>query len=153
MNKRLEEIGNKLIKSIRIEMSDKNLNDTNQASESLSYQVTDNRLTIYGLQRILFLEFGRRPGTFPPVDQIQNWVASKLGITDEKENRSVAFVIARKIKEKGTDILTDEAKGLQITLLVEEINEQLFQEMSKFESANIVDGIIKDWTSDKNIYK
>jgi len=46
------------------------------------------------------LEYGRKPGSFPPVDALEYWVIRKLGITED--SRSVAFLIARKIARVGT---------------------------------------------------
>ncbi len=47
------------------------------------------------------VESGSRPH-FPPVAPLQLWVRRKLGISDEREVRSVAFLIARKISRVGT---------------------------------------------------
>lgn len=48
------------------------------------------------------IEMGRRPGrTRPPVAALIPWVRSILGISDAKEQRSVAYVIARKIGMAG----------------------------------------------------
>jgi hypothetical protein len=49
------------------------------------------------------VERGRRPGRRPPVQALVLWVVRKLGITDEKRARSVAFLIARKIGRRGTE--------------------------------------------------
>lgn len=49
----------------------------------------------------LFLELGTRPH-MPPVEALQPWVRAVLGISDPKENRSVAFLVARKIARDGT---------------------------------------------------
>ncbi len=47
------------------------------------------------------VESGSRPH-FPPIAPLQLWVRRKLGIGDEKEARSVAFLIARAISRRGT---------------------------------------------------
>ena len=39
------------------------------------------------------VELGSKPH-FPPIEPLQDWVKAKLGITDEKESRSVAYAIA-----------------------------------------------------------
>lgn len=52
-----------------------------------------------------WVEFGRGPGKAPPVDVLQRWVhlnRRKLGVKDEDVN-SVAFLIGRKIAERGTE--------------------------------------------------
>jgi hypothetical protein len=60
------------------------------------------------------IELGRRPGKAqPPIAALIPWVRSKLGITDEKEQRSVAFVIARKIGASGFSSIPDGAKMFQ----------------------------------------
>lgn len=46
-------------------------------------------------------EFGRSPGSMPPVDSLVGWVNRKLAIIDPIEARSVAFAIARDIKING----------------------------------------------------
>jgi len=47
------------------------------------------------------VEYGTKPH-FPPIEPIKYWVEKKLGIGPEK-SASVAFLIARKIAEKGTE--------------------------------------------------
>ena len=50
-------------------------------------------------------EEGRAPGKMPPVEAIYDWLQyQKYGITysDDKERRSIAFAIAKKISTEGT---------------------------------------------------
>lgn len=48
------------------------------------------------------IELGRRPGKRrPPVDPLIPWVRSKLGISDDKEARGIAYVIAKRIGASG----------------------------------------------------
>jgi len=48
------------------------------------------------------VEKGRRPGKrMPPVDPLVPWVRRVLGISDQEEAESVAFVIARSIAVRG----------------------------------------------------
>jgi hypothetical protein len=49
----------------------------------------------------LFVELGTRPH-MPPVAAIEPWVRAVLGITDPKEVKSAAFLVARKIAREGT---------------------------------------------------
>ena len=44
---------------------------------------------------------GTRPH-FPPVAELMPWVVKVLGITGEREVRTVAFLIARAISRRGT---------------------------------------------------
>ena len=48
------------------------------------------------------IEFGRIPGTMPPIDPIKGWIRRKLGIRDEKEVNNIAWAIALDIKRNGT---------------------------------------------------
>ena len=45
---------------------------------------------------------GRRPGAIHS-EVLEGWVRRKLGISDPKKIKSVAFLIARKIRERGFD--------------------------------------------------
>ena len=49
----------------------------------------------------LWLEVGTKPH-MPPVEALVPWVKAVLGIADAKEAKSVAFLVARKIKARGT---------------------------------------------------
>ena len=91
--KALKEIGDEFVKKLQKQFDDKRLNFTGDARNSLEAIATDNKLTIYGLGRILFLEIGRRPGKMPPIEPIERWVVGKLNVPSE-EARSVAFAIA-----------------------------------------------------------
>ena len=49
-----------------------------------------------------FVEYGRRSGKFPPLDVIAEWVHKKLRVKDEKEARSIGFLVGRKIAREGS---------------------------------------------------
>lgn len=53
------------------------------------------------LPHVAFVELGTKPH-FPPVQALEDWVRQKLGISDQKQIHSVAFLIARKIAVRGT---------------------------------------------------
>ena len=46
------------------------------------------------------LQFGRRPGKFPPLAAIEQWIRDK-GIVPDIPIRSLAYLIARKIAKEG----------------------------------------------------
>jgi hypothetical protein len=119
MNKEiLEEIGNELITEIRKRLSDKGINNTMQASQSLNKKATETNLQITGLRYIGALDKGRRPGRFPPVDAIRDWVAQKLGISGNDQN-SIAYLIGRKIANEGTSIYQDRTQGIELESIVD----------------------------------
>lgn len=49
----------------------------------------------------LFVEYGRRAGKFPPLDELIQWARKKFGL-DEKVAKSVGFLTARKIAREGS---------------------------------------------------
>lgn len=118
MKEILEEIGNELIEEIRKRLSDKNINNTGNASSSLNTKATNIKLEIRGERYIGALDKGRSPGRFPPVDAIRNWVAQKLGISGN-ENDSIAYLIGRKIANEGTSIYQDKSKGIELESIVD----------------------------------
>lgn len=87
-------------------------NASGQLAASVRYTVEDNvdtaRLTFYAASYALTLVFGRKPGKFPPVGAILDWIEQKgiLPKPDAKgripSKQSLAFLIGRAIAEKGT---------------------------------------------------
>lgn len=62
---------------------------------------------------------GRRPGKFPPIKPILDWIEEK-GISPEGiSKKSLAFLIARKIAKKGTDIYSGLRPGLSVAEVAE----------------------------------
>ncbi len=49
----------------------------------------------------IFVEVGTRPH-FPPPAAIEGWVRRRLGVTDDRQARQLAFLIGRKIARHGT---------------------------------------------------
>lgn len=58
------------------------------------------------------VEFGRRPGqTPPPYRALLDWVGLRFGISDPKQQRNLAFVIARAIGKRGTRSMRNTPSG------------------------------------------
>lgn len=51
----------------------------------------------------LYRVVGRGEGKFPPLEPLREWVEVKLGETDPKRIRAIAFLIGRKIATQGTN--------------------------------------------------
>lgn len=49
----------------------------------------------------LFVEVGTRPH-FPPPVALEGWVRNRLGVTNDREVRQIAFLVGRKIARQGT---------------------------------------------------
>jgi len=146
----LNKAGALAVQKLQSSFDTKGLNDTKKARNSLNHIVKGKTLIISGLARVLFLEFGRKPGQMPPIEPIQKWVESKLGVSSD-ESKGVAFAIAKKIAKKGTDIFTNRAKGLQIVLTLDMINKLLLKEITKSLSLEITGGLFDVWTKPGNL--
>ncbi len=131
----LDNVGESLVEEIRSRLSKKDINNTGQASASLNYNSTDTKLEIRGERYIGALDKGRRPGKFPPVQVIRDWVAQKLGIGGA-ENNSIAYLIGRKIAREGTTIYQDNSRGIEL----ESVKEIGIRKIKQ----NISDMILKD---------
>jgi len=127
----LSSIGKDLISEIDSTFSSKDINNTNQASDSLKEESNETNLKIKGVGYIRFLDIGRKPGKFAPVEVIQDWVRSKLGIADIKENKQVAFLINRKLALKGNSIYIDKSTGLELEKIKDLGVEKIKQELGK----------------------
>jgi hypothetical protein len=128
-NKHLERLKENIQRSI----SDKGMTYTGGAAASL--EVKDNQLL--GNDYIYFLEYGRKPGKYPPVKPIRDWVRDKLGVAD-KEVNSVGFLVSRKIANIGTDIHTGARPNLGLEAMVEETLESLVKELGENEQIEIL---------------
>jgi hypothetical protein len=86
-------------------MSNKNLDVTGRASASLKVVKSANKIASVGIDYIEYLNRGRGPGKFPPIDKIKQWV-------DARNLEVAPYVIARKIAQEGTEIYKDRTKGI-----------------------------------------
>lgn len=79
----------------------------------------------------LFVEVGTRPH-FPPPAAIEGWVRRRLGITDDRQVREVAFLIGRKIARSGTSgrQLFERALGDNVDRVVEILEEEVAKGVS-----------------------
>ena len=142
--KALKEIGEEFVKDIRDAFDEKRLIDRGGAKNSISFRTEPNKLLIEGLGRVGFLNFGRRPGTPPPFNVIRDWVIRKLN-PEEDAVYPITKAIVKKIAEKGTDILTDRTKGLELEIIIAELTDELSEKIINFTAVEITDGLVKAW--------
>jgi len=57
--------------------------------------------SIWALDYTEYLEDGRKPGKFPPIDKIKQWIIDKPIAYSDISLSSLAFLIARKISKEG----------------------------------------------------
>lgn len=106
----IEEFAKKVIAGIRENIKGKNvtpygaMHTTGSAEDSLFYRIVGNRLIIGSTwSYITVLEDGRKPGKFAPPEVILKWVQDKP-VTSNIPERSLAYLINKKLKEKGSII-------------------------------------------------
>lgn len=133
----LDGIGIELIQEIDSRLANRNINNTGVTSDSLDEEATEDNLKIKGVGTIRFINTGRRPGKFAPPNVIQDWVRSKLNITDEKEVKQVAFLINRKLAVEGNRMYIDKTKGLQL----DEVVKMGIDKINKRIPENIIIGV------------
>lgn len=115
---------NNLKSKLQETISSKGMGNTGGAYDSL--EVKGNQLL--GNDYIYYLDQGRRPGKFPPVKNMQEWVSQKLGLQGNEMKRA-AYAIGLSMKENGTKIYQDKSKGIQLENLVNEMLEDLYKEL------------------------
>jgi hypothetical protein len=101
------------------------IRNTGETEKSIFWRY-DGKNAIVGSTKgwITVLEDGRPPGKFPPPDSIEKYVSDKL-LPDGKSQKSLAFLIGRKISEKGSLIYQ---QGGHSGILSDYINEEYIRE-------------------------
>lgn len=97
------------------------MNATGQWLNSLEARVNNGNGEIWGMDYTYWLVNGRKGGTAPPVSALLPWVNAKFRIGG-KEALSVAFAVAQKIKNEGTNYYPDGTDLLEILNSPEVIN-------------------------------
>lgn len=99
--------------------------------ESLENRSRGLTLSIWGQDYTEFLTDGRKPGKFPPIAIIRQWILDK-GIKPIGDNitiSSLAFLIARKIAREGTEYFkqggTDLISGVITPRRIQDILDQV----------------------------
>ena len=96
-----------------------------------------------------YVEYGRNPGKFPPVDKIKEWIDVKPILPDNRNGKlptpdQLAFLIGRKISEEGidaTNALQDSVKDVN-NRFEKRIEDAITQDVS-----NMVDVIFSEYFS------
>lgn len=73
--------------------------------------------------------FGREPGKFPPIEDILDWVKRKILRLVNITQKSLAYLIARKIAMRGTDIYMRKRQGLAFDEIIATNQEQFEKQL------------------------
>lgn len=97
------------------------MNATGKWLESLEARVNNGSGEIWGMDYTYWLANGRKPGTAPPISALEPWVTAKFGIGGAQA-RSIAFAVANKIKNEGTEYYPEGTDLLSILQSQEVLN-------------------------------
>tara|TARA_A100001515_G_C4539906_1_gene199853 strand:+ start:63 stop:518 length:456 start_codon:yes stop_codon:yes gene_type:complete len=102
----LDELGARMVSDIKDQLmkGDKPKYASGTLVDNLTFEVDKKQLTIKSqgagkYQRIV--DTGRRPGKYPPRGVIEDWITEKNLKAKSVKQSSLAFVIKRKIQQKG----------------------------------------------------
>lgn len=113
VTKALKRIGELIKVSYKFELFEKDVDATGKLSKNIVVKVKVKRRS-YQVSLQLedywkYIEYGRRPGKFPPIDEILNWITVKPvppienSLGQAPSERSLAFLISRKIAKDGIE--------------------------------------------------
>lgn len=92
---------------------------------------------LFGKGYFHFQKVGRRPGRFPPIDAILNWIHEK-GISSDIPEKSLAFLIARKIARAGTQIFQGRRPALNVQDDILEARKELVKEIAEIKKGELI---------------
>lgn len=114
----------------------KGIRSSGKSAKSIRKESKPTSGTLTGASYFYQQKHGRRPGKFPSVSDIMDWIKIK-GITprDSKTSiKSLAFLFARKIAQKGTDIYLNKRPaldpGAKINALVMDFGRNIGKDLS-----------------------
>lgn len=131
----IDQFSERKITDIQKSLSVKNKVVTGKLSNSLRYNIIQNgelyfTVQFFGEEGLLYVSQGRKPGKYPPINNIKNWMAAK------KIDTKALYPIMRKIFNQGIepalifeDVFGQEAfkefAGELKSVAIDEIKQQL----------------------------
>lgn len=116
---------------IKVDLASKGIDNSGEASNSIRIESSINSVTSLGVFYLEYLNRGRPPGKFPPVDIINKWVANKPVAINP-------YLVGRKIAREGTEIYKDNTKGIELSKKIQELKETLKQEAPKWAKEDVL---------------
>ena len=121
--------------NVKDDLSSKGIDNTREASNSLRVETTiqKNLVSIksVGVDYLYYLDQGRKPGKFPPVDVIEQWVATKPVEIDP-------YLVGRKIAREGTEIYKDRTKGIRLTIKRQYLSREIKEKAPKWAKKDLL---------------
>jgi len=115
------------------DQKDKGIRSSGKSAASLRIEAKEMSGTVYGAKYFVQQTVGRKPGKFPPIDSILDWIrAKRISPRDPKTTeRQLAFLFARKIAKSGTDIYQGKRQGIDVEEAIKKLNEEFLKEVTK----------------------
>ena len=107
---KIEQLAQGVVEQYRKVLADEGINASSTLSNTADVEIELNgdRLIISLMLEPYwkYVEYGRRPGKFPPIDAIKEWIRVKPVVPDARDGKvpndnQLAFIIARKISREG----------------------------------------------------
>lgn len=105
------------------------MNASGKWIESLEVSSSQNKGYISGADYTKYLVNGRSPGGRPPVQNLIDWAKAKFGYDDVRA-KQMAFAVATKIAQSGTEYYPDGTDLLEV-LNTPEVTNYINQEIGK----------------------
>ena len=114
----LSQVGEQIVEDIREHL--RNSKGSTKVSDTIEFRVNGYQVTVVAEDYLKYIDEGRLPGTFPPVQDIKRWIQNKGIQPVNMSLDQLTYVISRSIAEKGIEpanvIQTDEDNIEQIIL-------------------------------------
>ncbi len=105
---------------IKSDLSTKRIDNSGIAASSLRVDSDLKSVSSLGVFYLTFLDRGRGPGKFPPVDVIREWA-------NNKPVEINPFLIGRKIAREGTEIFKNPSKGIRLDDKIKKLKQEINQ--------------------------
>jgi hypothetical protein len=120
----------------------KRIRASGASAASLDVKKTDAGAELWGSHYFFYQVHGRKPGKQPPMVDILEWIESKHIEPVDISKKSLAFLIARKIGQAGTDIYTGKVPALAIPAIIELELQGLERDLTEYYGEKIDSTII-----------
>jgi hypothetical protein len=123
----------------------KGIVSSGKSAESLKTTVSPTLGQLLGAAYFTQQKLGRRPGKFPPIEAIIQWLKDKKTFNVEGDKgpslKSLAFLIARKISKQGTDIYLKKRPALSVEDKILEARKELAMNVGNIAKQKLIDAI------------
>ncbi len=118
-------------KRIITDQRTKHISASGRSAQSLNIQEVSGGGQLIGSDYLQQQITGRKPGKFPPIKPILEWIDSKGLSLNGITKKGLAYVIAKKIADKGTDIYRKKRPGLGVKEIVDQTLPSLKDQLIK----------------------